>query len=93
MAAAGPTNEINCLRDLIWPERDHRTRNRTRYVRFSFDALAHGDLLDGIREIVGVMMTIGIQQDLKRHSEIASCLPWICGPLCINHVAAVCRKV
>jgi hypothetical protein len=35
---AGPTNEINCLSGLIWPERDHRTRNRTRYVRFSFAA-------------------------------------------------------
>lgn len=70
MAAAGPTKDINCLWDFIWPERDHRTRNRTRYVRFSFAAFAHGNLLDGIRKIIRVVMTIGVQQDLQRHSEI-----------------------
>ena len=35
-------------------ERDHRTRSRTRYVRLSFaHRIAHGDLLDSIRQIVG----------------------------------------
>jgi hypothetical protein len=28
-----------------------------------------------------VVMTIGVQQDLQRHSEITSCLPRICAPL------------
>jgi hypothetical protein len=88
MAAAGPTSEINCLLRLIWPDLDHRTR----YVCFSFAAFAHYDLFEGIREIVRVVMTIGIEQDLKRHSEIARCLQGS-APLCINQVAAVCRRV
>src|SRR5882724_2328804 len=59
---AGPTNEISSLSGVISPERDHRTRNRTRYVRFSFAGrLAHGDLRDGIRQIVGMMMAVGVQ--------------------------------
>src|SRR4051794_5117569 len=76
---AGPTNEISRLSGAISPHRDYRTRNRTRYVRFSFPRrIAHGDFLDGIRQIVGMMMAVSVQQNLKRHSKIASCLPWIC---------------
>ena len=76
---AGPTKDFNCLSDFIWPERDHRTR----YLRFSFATFAHCDLFDGIRKIIRVVMTIGVQQDLKRHSEIASCLPRICAPVSV----------
>ena len=79
---AGPTNEISSLLSFIRPERDHRTRNRTRYVRFSFaHRITHGDLLDSIRQIVGMVVTIGVQQNLQRHSKITSCLPWVCAPL------------
>jgi hypothetical protein len=33
-------------------------RDRTRYVLLSFAAFSHDDLLDGVREMVGVMTTI-----------------------------------
>jgi hypothetical protein len=73
---AGPTSDYNRLSGLISPQRDHRTRNRTRNVRFSFTGrVAHADLLDGIRQIIGVMMAVGVEQNLKRHSKIAGRLP------------------
>jgi hypothetical protein len=63
---AGPTKKFSNLSGVISPWRDHRTRNRTRYVRFSFAGrFAHGDFLDGIRQIVRVMVTVGIEQNLK----------------------------
>lgn len=46
---AGPTNQINRLVRGISPQRDHRTRNRTRYVCLSFvTGLAHRDFLDRV---------------------------------------------
>ena len=46
---AGPTSEIKNLFRLISSQGDYRTRNRTRYVRFSFvGRFAHRDLFDGI---------------------------------------------
>jgi hypothetical protein len=86
---AGPTSEINMLSGVFSPQRDHRTR----YVRLSFvDRFALGDFLDGIRQIIGVMVPIGVEHDLERHSEITGCLPRI-RALCISQVAAVCRNV
>jgi len=47
-------------------------------VRFSFAGwIAPGDFVDGIGQIVGMVMAIGVEQHLKRHSEIARCLPRI----------------
>ena len=43
-------------------------------MHFSFAAFAHGDFLDSIGETIRVMMAVGVQQDLKRHSEISGCL-------------------
>jgi hypothetical protein len=66
---AGPTKEINDLLGVVSPQRDYRTRNRTRYVRPSFAGrFAHGDLLDCIRQIIGVMVPVGVEQDLKYDS-------------------------
>jgi hypothetical protein len=50
-------------------------------VRFSFAAFAHRDLLDGIRQIVGMVVSIGVQQNFERHPKIAGRLPWICASL------------
>jgi hypothetical protein len=59
---AGPTNEIRRLSRAISPQREHRTR----YVRLSFAGrFAHGDLLYCIRQIIRVMMPVGVEQDLK----------------------------
>ena len=52
-------------------------KSHTIYVRLSFAALAHRDLLDGIRGTITVVMTVGALQDFKRHSEIPSCLSWL----------------
>src|SRR2546428_6675298 len=75
---AGPTKEISNLSGAISSDWNHRTRNRTRYVRFSFAGwIALGDFVDGIGQIIGMVMAIGVEQHLKRHSEIAGCLPRI----------------
>jgi hypothetical protein len=71
---AGPTNEISNLSSAISSDRN----DRSRYVRFSFAGwVAPGDFVDGIGQIVGMVMAIGVEQHLKRHSEIARCLPRI----------------
>ncbi|MEY9463511.1 hypothetical protein ABH973_003924 [Bradyrhizobium ottawaense] len=63
---AGPTKEISDLGRAVAPHRDDRTRYRTRYVRLSF---AHwvpfGDLRDCVRQVVRMMVTIGVEQHLK----------------------------
>ncbi len=42
------------------------SRNRTRYVRVSFtNRIAPGDLLDSIRQIVGMVVAVGVQQNLQ----------------------------
>jgi len=63
------------------PQREYRTRYRTRYVRFSFAASAHSDLFDGIRQIVGMVVSVGVEKNFERHPKIAGCLPWIRTPL------------
>src|SRR5712671_2423042 len=60
---AGPTSEINALLGVVSPQRDYRTRNRTRYVRLSLAGrFGHGDLLNSIRQITGVMGPVGVSR-------------------------------
>lgn len=47
------------------------------FVRLSMRAC---DFLDGLRQIAS-MVAIGVEENFKRHSEITSCLPWICTSL------------
>lgn len=61
---------------------ESRTRNRTRYAcAFRSPVDPHGDFLDGLRQIVRVMVAIGVEENFKQHSQITSCLPWICTSL------------
>ena len=61
---------------------EHRTSYRTRNVLFSFClGFALGNLFDGVRQIIRMMMAICIEQDLERHSQIACRLPRIRPPL------------
>src|SRR6266446_3154965 len=63
---AGPTKKSVAYQELF--RRSGITAPDT--CAFRSPGFAHGDLLDGIREIIRVVMTIGVQQNLERHSKI-----------------------